>query len=400
MAHQLSTSVVQLEVESDRIKGEVRLPFDSLVLLPLPEGVSEESLIAWIRRYVSRHTAARGANGKAWDVRVSGGHTEQGNGVNEFVLGLSLVPPNGKVTDFDLSYDAIIERIRTHRAIAVLRSDGGDRRTLGVFELDRRTLHVEAGVNGTSVSRLDEFKSAVGLGVEHISEGADHLLFLMMLLLPAPLMIRHRRWVRCDDPWRSVLRIVHVVTAFAVGHSITLALAGLGLIHVPSRPVEALIALSILVASIHVIRPLIPRGEAVIAVTFGLVHGLAFASLLGELGLDRGSLVVSLLGFNLGIELTQLGVVALLMPSLYLLSRTAIYTPFRIAGGLLGIVLSSSWLLQRTTLTPTDPFEFLTSGLVEHPLLFSTAMAGFAIAAYCLSSARAPLTRAAHQLSE
>jgi hypothetical protein len=388
-AHRLGFSTVELEVGKDLVTGEIRLPFESLLVLPFPES-SEEAAFAWISDYVGRHMSARGADGRAWEVRTD----SDGKKGYEVAVKLSLTPPRGKVTDFSLTYDALIERVPSHKAIAVLRGGDGKSRELGIFEANRRTLDVEVGANGGSVSHFKEFKSAVGLGTEHISEGADHLLFLLMLLLPAPLMIRAGRWVRCDDPWRSVRRIVHVVTAFAVGHSITLVLAGIGLIHVPSRPVEALIALSILVAGIHDIRPLIPRGEVVIAVVFGLVHGLAFASLLGELDLDRSSLLFSLLGFNLGIELTQLLVVALLMPSLYLLSRTAVYTPFRVGGGLLGIVLATSWFLERTALTPTDPFEPFTTGLVEHPFLFSATMAVFAVAAYFLSSNRAPLAGA------
>ena len=106
----------------------------------------------------------------------------------------------------------------------------------------------------------------------------------------------------------------------------------------------------------------------------------------GELDLERGALGFTLLGFNLGIELTQLLVVGLIMPSLYLLSRTPIYTPLRIGGGALGIVLSGSWLLQRTTLIPTDPFELLTNALITHPFLFAGSVATFAVAGYFLSS--------------
>ncbi len=390
-AHFKSFSVVELEIEEGQVKGRVRLPYDMLILLPFPEVATEAQLVADIRKYATDHIAVRGADGKAWDVQLRGGHTVQGNGVYELVFGLTLTPERGRVTDFSLTYDAIIERIPSHRAALVVKGDDGSGQVLGFFEPDRRTIDVDAAHGGDAPSHFSEFKSAISLGVKHISEGSDHLLFLMMLLLPAPLMVRGRRWVRSDDPRRSALRIVHVVTAFAIGHSITLALAGLGLIHVPERPVEALIAFSILVAAIHVLRPLIPSGEAVIAVSFGLVHGLAFASLLGELDLERSALVFTLLGFNVGIELTQLLVVALIMPSLYLLSRTAVYTPFRIAGGLLGIVFSGSWLLQRTSLTPTDPFEFLTNGLIDHPFFFAAGMALFATAAYLLSSARAPL---------
>lgn len=389
IGHPQSTSTVELELGKEEVTGEIRLPVDRLAAAldrPITVASAEGPLLPALRRYAESHIAAEGADGEAWDVRLDGGIVEPGDRADDLVIDLTLVPPGGEVTDFSLTYDVITERLVAHEAIAVLRSeDGESTRTLGVFGFARRTLEVGSG----SVSRFEELITATELGVEHIAEGADHLLFLLMLLLPAPLMIRNHRWVRCDDAWRSIRRVVHVVTAFAVGHSITLALAGVGLIHVPSRPVESLIALSILFASIHVIRPLITGGEVIFAVGFGLVHGLAFAALLRDLDLDRGSLLFSLLGFNLGIELTQLLVVALLMPSLYLLSRTAIYAPFRIAGGLCGIALAASWFLERTTLMPTDPFEPVTTGLVEHPFLFSAAMAVFAVTAYLFSGASA-----------
>jgi hypothetical protein len=119
------------------------------------------------------------------------------------------------------------------------------------------------------------------------------------------------------------------------------------MIDVPSRPVETLIALSIAVSAVHALRPLVARGEVFIAAGFGLVHGLAFASLIGDLGLDRGSLVTTLLGFNLGIELTQLLVVALVMPSLIVLAGTAVYPAFRIGVALIGLLFSGSWMLER-----------------------------------------------------
>jgi hypothetical protein len=170
--------------------------------------------------------------------------------------------------------------------------------------------------------------------------------------------------------------VVHVVTAFAVGHSLTLALAATGVVEVPSRPVETLIALSIGVSAMHAIRPLVPRGEVLIAAGFGLVHGLAFASLIGDLGLDRGSLVTTLLGFNLGIELTQLLVVALVMPSLLVLARTAVYPVFRVGVALVGLV---SWVLERATLTPADPFKGVQTWLAGHPLHVAVAVAVLAV---------------------
>ncbi len=106
-----------------------------------------------------------------------------------------------------------------------------------------------------------------------------------------------------------------MVTAFTIGHSITLiggAFFGWAL---PSRPVEVLIAISILVSAIHACRPLFPGREAWVAGGFGLVHGLAFATLIGRFGLEPLQKAQSILGFNLGIELVQLGVVLAILPA-------------------------------------------------------------------------------------
>lgn len=191
------------------------------------------------------------------------------------------------------------------------------------------------------------FAGMFRLGIRHIAEGTDHLLFLLALLLPAPLMVHHSRWAGFAGVRQSLLRILKVVTAFTVGHSITLVLAGLGLIHVPSRPIEVLIAVSILVSAIHALHPFFPGREAVIASFFGLIHGLAFATTLGHLALGRWERVTSLFGFNLGIETMQLLVVAATMPSLLLLSRTHAYSTLRISGALFAGFASVGWIAER-----------------------------------------------------
>ena len=163
------------------------------------------------------------------------------------------------------------------------------------------------------------------LGMRHIAEGTDHLLFLLALLLPAPLLAVGGRWAGSAGVRPSLLRILKVVTAFTVGHSLTLALAAMGVVKVPGRPIEVLIAVSILVSAVNAMRPVFAGREAVVAGFFGLIHGLAFASTLSVLGLGRWERLLSILGFNLGIEAMQLMVVAAVLPSLLLLSRSRGY---------------------------------------------------------------------------
>jgi hypothetical protein len=198
------------------------------------------------------------------------------------------------------------------------------------------------------------------LGMRHIAEGTDHLLFLIALLLPAPLLANRSRWGAAGGIRRSLVQIVRVVTAFTIGHSATLALGASGLVSVSSRVVEVLIAFSILVSAVHALRPLFPGREPAIAAGFGLVHGLAFATTLQNLGVGPWQRVASILGFNLGIESMQLIVVGAILPSLIMLSRTSAYTIFRFGGALFAGFASLGWIIERLFGVPG-----LVDGLVD-----------------------------------
>ncbi|WP_405960688.1 HupE/UreJ family protein [Streptomyces sp. NBC_00024] len=387
-AHPMSTSAVLLDIRDDHVEGEVQLPVDRLAVAVDRDltrtGVLGEDR-SFLKRYTAQHIGAVGEDGDAWTVTLATGSVRTIDGTAHLVYPLTIRPPDGQVTDFRLRYDVIVEELLTHKVLATVRYDfdrgilrADDAETLGVLDRDTGSLRVPAGEG----SWLTGLATTAGLGIEHVGEGADHLLFLLMLLIPAPLVAAGGRWRASDTlPRRPVVRVVHVVSAFAVGHSLTLALAASGAVQVPSRPVETLIAVSIAVSAVHAVRPLVARGEVLIAAGFGLVHGLAFASLIGDLGLDRGSLVTTLLGFNLGIELTQLLVVALMMPSLVVLARTPLYPAFRVGVAVIGLVFSVSWTLERATLTAVDPFEGVQTWLVGHPLLVAGTLAAFAAAA-------------------
>ncbi|WP_082376885.1 HupE/UreJ family protein [Nocardiopsis sp. NRRL B-16309] len=387
-AHPQSTSAVLLDIHDDRVEGEVQLPIDRLAV-GVDRDLTAQSVLAedrdFLADYTAEHIGATGEDGQDWTADLGEGAVRVIDGVDHLVHPLTLTPPDRHVTDFDLHYDVIVESLLTHKIIVTVRYDfdsgilkTDDAETLGVIDFATPGLDVPAGDG----SWLRGFTATAGLGMEHVAEGADHLLFLIVLLLPAPLVAVGGRWRSGSSPRRALVRVVHVVTAFAIGHSLTLALAATGVVDLPSRPVETLIALSIAVSAVHAIRPLVARGEVLIAGGFGLVHGLAFASLIADLGLNRGSLVTTLLGFNLGIEVTQLLLVALVMPALVLMARTPIYPAFRVGVAAVALVFSVSWMLERSTLTPVDPFEGAQTWLVEHPLLVAVAVTALAATAY------------------
>ena len=112
-------------------------------------------------------------------------------------------------------------------------------------------------------------------------------------------------------------------------------------------PVEVMIALSILISAIHALRPLFPGREAWVAALFGLVHGLAFATVVSRFGLDAGERTLSILGFNIGIEIVQLMVVFAVIPSLLLLAGTGQYRILRVGGGVGAVIASLGWIAER-----------------------------------------------------
>jgi hydrogenase/urease accessory protein HupE len=170
------------------------------------------------------------------------------------------------------------------------------------------------------------------LGIVHIFVGYDHIAFLVGLLLAGG----------------STLSIVKIVTAFTVAHSVTLSLAALDVVTLSPALVEAGIALSIVyVAAENLFRPRPPRGRWLVSFGFGLVHGFGFAGALKELALPSASLVWPLLTFNLGVEIAQVAIVAVVAPVLYAVTRTPLHVPLTRLASVVILSLGLFWLYQR-----------------------------------------------------
>ncbi|MGH9576357.1 MAG: HupE/UreJ family protein [Terriglobales bacterium] len=199
------------------------------------------------------------------------------------------------------------------------------------------------------VSRLSQFVDYVGHGIWHIWIGFDHVLFLISLLLPAALYAGARGWEPTERFAPVFWEVFKVVTAFTVAHSITLSLAALAVIQLPSRLVESAIALSVLLAALNNLRPLVLGRRWIVAFAFGLVHGFGFASVLADLGLPQDALLIALVGFNAGVEIGQLAIVAVFLPLAFTVRRTWVYQRMLMIGGSAAIALVATvWLLERS----------------------------------------------------
>ena len=144
-----------------------------------------------------------------------------------------------------------------------------------------------------------------------------------------------------------IWNVIKIVTCFTIAHTITLSLAALGIITLPSRLIESVIAISIALAAFHNIRPLVNGKEWIIAFVFGLFHGFGFASVLAEKGIGGDYLVLSLFGFNLGVEIGQLAIIMLIFPVLFLLRKTSFYRIILIVGSAFLIFMSLYWFTER-----------------------------------------------------
>ncbi len=203
-------------------------------------------------------------------------------------------------------------------------------------------------VGGDAAGSLEQLAAYVHEGVWHIWLGFDHILFLVSLLLPAVLVRRERTWQPAGSFRAAFWDVARVVTAFTVAHSITLSLAVLGVVSLPSRIVESAIAFSVVLAALNNLFPVVAGGRWAAAFGFGLIHGFGFAGALQDLGLPTGSLALSLFGFNIGVELGQLAIVATFLPVAFALRATWSYRRVVLGGGSLAIAaIAGVWLVER-----------------------------------------------------
>ncbi len=372
--HQQPTTLIALDVGSDQVGMNLHVPLSELELAFGPLTADFEPSL---RTYLVGHIHPVTAGGAAWSVRVDA--IKIASAEQEAIVQLTLVPPAGaSLRRFALRYDVILHQVVTHKAIVSIRSDWAGGRVeptrIGMIAVDTgsgrvKSLEIDLGEGRWGAG----FLGMVRLGAEHIREGTDHLLFLLVLLLPATVT-------------GSGGRLFRIVTAFTIGHSLTLLAGALQWLRLPQQPVEVLIAGSILVTAIHAIRPVFPGREEYVAGGFGLVHGLAFAAVLADLQLEAGPMALSVLGFNLGIELMQLLVIACTVPWLILLSRTPAYPWVRNGGAVLAAMAAGGWIVNPVS-GQSNGIERLMDRVTEYSPLGIFVLALISTSSYLYSTA-------------
>ncbi|QFZ84792.1 HupE/UreJ family protein [Variovorax paradoxus] len=195
-------------------------------------------------------------------------------------------------------------------------------------------------------------------GIHHILIGYDHILFLICLLLPAVLQRKHGVWTPVLAWKDAAWPMLGIVTMFTIAHSITLALAGLKIVTISPHLIEPAIAITIIVAALDNIRPVLRGRRRLFSFLFGLIHGFGFAGALGEIELPTRQFVLALLQFNLGVEAGQLAVVAVALMVLLALRNWRRYPPLVLHGGsMAAVVVATVWLCERVLDVKVLPFS-------------------------------------------
>jgi hypothetical protein len=198
------------------------------------------------------------------------------------------------------------------------------------------------------VTPMQTFADYFGEGIHHVLEGWDHLLFLLALFLPAVLQRTGLRWRPAASFLAAFSGVVRIITAFTLAHAFTLVLAATGIVNVPSRWVESAVAASVLFTAVNNLFPLVTRRLWLLAAAFGLIHGSAMAGALLELGLPAEGRTWALLGFNLGVEAAQLGLVVAGLPLAFALRRWRGFVPAVLWPGSVLVALAGLvWFLDR-----------------------------------------------------
>lgn len=242
-----------------------------------------------------------------------------------------------------VSYALLFDVDPQHRGLVTVTVTGSVGGGAGAGSAQTSVLRADAAHADFAVDAPTPGRELLGLveeGVLHIWAGTDHILFLIALLLPSLLGHTERR------PLASILQ---VVTGFTVAHSITLALAGLGLVRLPPRFVETAIAVTVVIAAVNNLRPG-AQARWQVAFGLGLLHGFGFANVLGDLGMSGGRLAVTLLGFNVGVELGQAAIVLGILPLAWALRQTRVARRLvLLAGSVVIAAIAFAWAIDRFT---------------------------------------------------
>ena len=356
-AHAQGEDYVFVNFYENSIEGLFEFNFDDLrdKLNFEPQGTDEEALLtiqaeaARIQEYIRNNFSIGPVGGSPYDIRFT----------REDITTL----PEGRFAVYHFEIDSgplpdvlavnhsmLYDGDRMHRGLVLVQYNAktdmtypGEYTAL-VFSPGNR----EQTIDLTDIPALLTPWDMIPQGVLHIWIGIDHILFLLALMLSTVLVRKDGEWQPVEKFRSALWNLLSIITVFTIAHSVTLLLAALDFIALPSRLVESIIALSIALVALNNIFGKIKEGSLLIILGLGLFHGLGFASVMGHLPFRMIDILKIVVGFNIGVELGQIAIVAVVFPILFALRRADFYKTWVLKGvSVLLILVSGWWFVQR-----------------------------------------------------
>lgn len=354
-AHNIGESYLYLQIYQDSVSGRFEIAlsdFNAALGLAGSDGAltadNLDQKIGFLQDYYRQHVTISGPQGPL-AIRFEEHDFLEAQG-GYALLPFDLPDLEGVPAVLSFDYGVLFDAEPSHRGFLIVEHNWAT----GTFANENRISLVfspsarQQDFALTSSGRLRGFLAVVHLGIEHILEGIDHILFLIALLLPAVLRREGGKWRPVERLGPALLNVIKIVTAFTVAHSVTLSLASLGIVRLPGRLVEVIIAASIAIAAADLLFPLFRDRIWLIVAGFGLFHGFGFAGALSEMGILGEHLGLSLFAFNLGVEIGQVVIVAVLVPFLFVARRWTLYHKVLLpAAAVFMIVVASVWVIER-----------------------------------------------------
>lgn len=354
-AHNLGESYLYLQIYESDVTGRFEIALSdlnpALGLAGTELEITADNLderIAFLQSYYRDHVTISN-DGRDLPI-VFGDHELLGAHEGFVLMPFELEGLQGVPESLTFDYSVLLEENPGHRGFLIVEHNW----STGTFANENQISLVfgpstqRQEFDLTSSGRLSGFFAVVRLGIEHIWMGVDHVMFLVAILLPAVLRRKDGPWQAVDSFGPTLWYVVKVVTAFTIAHSVTLTLAALDLVRLPSRLVETAIAVSIAIAAAELLVPIFKGRVGWVVFGFGLFHGFGFAGALSEMGVLAEHAGLSLFAFNLGVEIGQVVIVALLFPFLYAVRRFPAYRRAVLpAAAVFMIVVAGVWTVER-----------------------------------------------------
>jgi hypothetical protein len=355
-AHQMSTGYLNLDLSSSQrygIQGQLQLRWfdvDSQIKLDnnldgqlqWQEVLSQKTqILQFIQANLSIQANQQQCVLNMTDGLRSDSHFDEG------YLSIALFADckSQSINDLVIKYTGIFAQDPEHKLIVNLTGTGSDK--TGIASQVISASQQEVKIDLQSSNWFSVISSYVYQGIVHIFIGIDHILFLVVLVLTSVLVYQNGKWTAKLSNSQVITDTAWVITAFTIAHSITLSATALGWIAPSSRWVEFGIAVSIVLTALNNLWPLVTR-LSWITFGFGLLHGMGFASVLGELGLSQQYTLLSILAFNLGVEAGQFVILMALLPLLFYCRGKDWYPKYGLKLGSIIIgIIAINWSIQR-----------------------------------------------------